>query len=381
MIDPIKDQIKAQILAPSPENIAQVAKALLQDEVVGMPTETVYGLAGNARSPTALARIFSTKERPTFDPLIIHVSTQVQSLEHLAQLNLIDLQKISTSQRGILETLIREFWPGPLTLILPKAQGVPDLATSGLPTVGVRMPAHPVAQALIDAAGCPLAAPSANRFGRISPTTAQAVMSELGDRIHWILDGGSCAVGVESTIIGLKPDSDEIQILRPGGLAPEQLERALGKSIDLNSTTNSHGLSSLIQAPGMLESHYAPSQPLVLLPKVVQELNSYDLEELKKQLLIIPPDAPIGALYLGGDPQLLSQKLGELLKRVILGRSLSFKGDLSEAAQNLFQEMRNLEALQTPIILAEPCFHQTGLGFAIADRLKRASAPKALHKS
>ena len=379
MKDQIRKQIKAQILTPSPQNIEQVAQALLQDEVVGMPTETVYGLAGNAQSPTALARIFSTKERPTFDPLIIHVSPQVRSLEDLADLHLIDLRKISPSQRETLKTLMREFWPGPLTLILPKSQKVPDLATSGLPTVGIRMPAHPVAQALIDASGCPLAAPSANRFGRISPTTAEAVMSELGDRIPWILDGGSCWVGVESTILGLKEASDEIQIYRPGGLAPEQLQRALGKPISWTQTQNNPHVS--VQAPGMLESHYAPQQPLILLPRPVNELQGRDLDTLKAQLQHLPPEAPLGALFLGGEAPLLSQKLGQLLSRVIWGRSLSQRGDLTEAAQHLFQEMRNLEALKTPIILAEPCFHQTGLGFAIADRLKRASAPRAPHKS
>ena len=375
--------MKAQVLKPTRENLKTVADALLEDSVIGMPTETVYGLAGRAQSPEALAKIFATKERPTFDPLIIHVSPKmgnlvVKDLNSLAQLKLIDLSKISPSQKTVLEKLISAFWPGPMTLILPKHQDVPDLATSGLSTVGIRMPAHPVAQALIELAGCPLAAPSANRFGRISPTTAQAVANELGDRIELILDGGPCGVGVESTIVGLRANSDELQIFRPGGLAPEKIEALLGQSVHWKPAANS---SPLVEAPGMLESHYAPTQPLVLLPKPVEELRLSDVGPILERLEKIPDHLPLAALYMKGDPQELDQKLGKLFNRIILGRSLSKQGDLNEAAQHLFHEMRELEALQTPVILAETCKISTGLGFAIADRLRRASAPRTTHNS
>ena len=375
--------MKAQILSPTRKNLERVAEALLREAVVGMPTETVYGLAGNARSAVALAKIFATKERPTFDPLIIHVSPRMQgievrNLEALAALKIIDLSKVSASQKVVLEQLIQTFWPGPLTLLLPKHEQIPDLATSGLPTVGVRMPAHPLAQALIECTGFPLAAPSANRFGRISPTTAQAVAHELGDRIEFILEGGPCGIGVESTIVGLQPGSDEVQILRPGGLAPEEIEKALGKPVHWKSSSSS---PAALEAPGMLESHYAPLQPLMLLPKPVLELNHDDLHGIRQRLREISPDAPLAALYLSGDPQVLNQKLGQLLNRIVLGRSLSTQGDLNEAAQHLFQSMREVEALQTPVILAETCTIQTGLGFAIADRLKRASAPRTAHNS
>lgn len=222
--------MKAKIVPPTPESIQQVAEALRHDEVVGMPTETVYGLAGNARSPIALARIFETKERPTFDPLIIHVG-RFSGLDDFKVLGLVDFKALSAERIRQLEILIEKFWPGPLTLVLPKDPSVPDLATSGLPTVAIRMPEHPVALALIQAAQTPLAAPSANRFGRISPTTAQAVEQELGDRISWIIDGGPSTIGVESTILSLA-FPDELVILRPGGTPPEAIEAALGTWVE-----------------------------------------------------------------------------------------------------------------------------------------------------
>lgn len=193
----------AELLQPTAENLARAGEALRRGELVGMPTETVYGLAGNALDAEAVARIFAVKERPTFDPLIVHVAPELRGLDAFGEAELVDVAALDGDARTHIEALISRFWPGPLTLVLPRGARVPDLVTSGLATVAVRMPRHPVAQALIRAAQRPLAAPSANRFGRISPTSAADVQAELGDRIGLILDGGSSEVGVESTVLAI----------------------------------------------------------------------------------------------------------------------------------------------------------------------------------
>jgi L-threonylcarbamoyladenylate synthase len=368
----------AKILPPTPENLALVAEAVRRDEVVGMPTETVYGLAGNAFSPTALARIFEAKERPTFDPLIIHVSPPKSGLQNfgikdLEKLRLIDCKAISPLQQERIERLIQEFWPGPLTLVLPKHPDVPDLATSGLPTVALRMPAHPIAQALITAAQTPLAAPSANRFGRISPTHAKAVYEELGDRISWILEGGDCQIGVESTILSF-PANGEVLVLRPGGAPVEKIEQIL--YVNLVRQLSFTPASQQVLSPGMLESHYAPARPFRLLPKPVSELHSKDLEGIYEGLDPISPHSQVGLLMISGDPQSLGPLLEGLLKRPIIAKTLSKTGDLQEAAKNLFSSMRELDSEDLALILAEPCRRLDGLGYAIMDRMKRASARK-----
>ena len=354
----------AKILSPTPENIALAAQAIQRNEVVGMPTETVYGLAGSCRSPQALARIFKTKERPTFDPLIIHVGLEATGCAALEKLRLIDGGQLSKALILCTDLLIRHFWPGPLTLVLPKHPDVPDLATSGLPTVAIRMPKHPVAQALIAAAQVPLAAPSANRFGRISPTTPEAVAEELGDRIDWILDGGPSQIGLESTVIAFDPNA-EIILLRPGGTPQERIEEVTGRAVLAPSP--SKGLLS----PGMLESHYAPRKPLHLLPKRVPELTSDDLEPL---LAGTPSSAPLGLLILGGDPDQAGRAFSLKTGHPVITHTLSPEGDLEEAAHRLFAELRKLDTSAAQVLFSEPCQDEFGLSHAIRDRLKRASA-------
>jgi L-threonylcarbamoyladenylate synthase len=350
-----------QILKPTPENLSLASEALLRGEVVAIPTETVYGLAGVALNPLALARIFGTKERPSFDPLIVHVGMGLKRVVELERHQLIDAKKFSLEARVIADRLMGEFWPGPLTLVLPKHESVPDLATSGLPTVALRMPKHSVPQALIAATGMPLAAPSANRFGRISPTSAQDVFDELGDRVDYILDGGRCEVGVESSVISISEDGS-VTLLRPGGLALEQIEKSLGKPVLRSS-------EKTIQGPGMLESHYAPRKPLLLLPSSLRELKA--LPEGWKL------SGKIALLSIQGSEEEASDQWRALTGSTPLGKSLSHSGDMNEAARNLFATLRFLDQSEASVIVAEPCFVESGLGFAIGDRLRRAAAPRA----
>jgi L-threonylcarbamoyladenylate synthase len=360
---------QARILLPTPENFALAAEALQRGEVVGMPTETVYGLAGDAFNPLALARIFETKERPTFDPLIIHVGPFARRIEDLARVGLIDEKKLSEAARTRANALIATFWPGPLTLVLPKSEKVPDLATSGLPTVALRMPKHPAAQALIAAAQTPLAAPSANRFGRISPTSAQDVFDELGDRIDFILDGGRCEIGVESTIIAIS-ESGDLTLLRPGGLAPELIEKTAGAKLQLpnKSATPSSGMA----APGMLESHYAPTKKLKLLPDSLDRLQSLDKSGFFGKDSASRNNIALLVLF-GSENEARErfQKLTSISPKVYV---LSPTSNIEEAAKNLFHTLREMDRSDAEVLLAEPCKIDFGLGFAIGDRLRRASA-------
>lgn len=323
---------------PTDGAIADAAAILRAGGLVGMPTETVYGLAGSARNATAIAAIFATKDRPLFDPLVAHLAGD--PLPALDASGLVDLSGFGPDAARILRALAEHAWPGPLTVVLPKTADVPDLATAGLPTVAVRFPDHPVAAALIRAAG-PVVAPSANRFGRISPTRAEHVVAELGDRVPLVLDGGQCRVGVESTILGLTPDGS-LQLLRPGGTAVRAIEAWTGRTV----TAVQPGSRPL--APGMLPSHYAPRTPLVLL------------------------DAP------GRLPQALPARVGMLRMSPGRGRFaaeivLSATGDMNEIARNLFAGMRALDDAGVDVILAEPPPTDEGLGHAIRDRLLRAS--------
>ena len=314
----------------------QLAKHLLeQAEVVGIPTETVYGLAGNALNEDAVLKIFQVKKRPAFDPLIIHVS----SIERLAAYV---LELPAPAQK-----LAELFWPGPLTLLLPKRDLIPDLVTSGLPTVAVRIPNHPLTLALLESLEFPLAAPSANPFGYLSPTSAQHVADQLGEEVAYILDGGPCAIGIESTIIGFE---EELPVIyRLGGMAIEQIEAVVGPvKVRSHSTSNP-------KAPGMLSSHYAPRKPMVLLPThYASDGSRLSLEGL----------SDVGAL---------------VFKRPLAGilpenqRILSPTGDLAEAAKNLFAYLRELDQLAIEMIYAES-LPDEGFGRAINDRLSRASA-------
>lgn len=357
----------AQILDPTPENIKIAAEHLKNGLVVGMPTETVYGLAGDALNESALTRIFKTKERPTFDPLIVHVAPpegrELGFVEMLERLNLVDPSPLSLPTRAKAEALMQAFWPGPLTLVLPKHRDVPDLATSGLPTVAVRMPRHPVAQALIAAAGTPLAAPSANRFGRISPTSAEDVMEELGQRIELILDGGPCEVGVESTIVAVEA-SGTVRLLRPGGIARDAIEEVIGGGLVI-------GNDGAIAAPGMLASHYAPRKKLHLLAGPVGKLGPSEIEKIRSA---IGKSRAIGLLVFQGDVGAAAESLRRALGGMrVIATALSEDGDREEAARALFGELRALDGSNAEVLFAEPCPDEQGLGYAIADRLRKAS--------
>jgi len=316
------------IVAPTEEAISRAVELLRAGEVVGMPTETVYGLAGDGLNPAALARIFETKHRPLFDPLILHFADMAAAFDVAAQ--------IPTVARE----LAQRFWPGPLTIVLRKRDIVPDLATSGLPNVAIRVPAHPVAQALLRAfGGGPLAAPSANRFGRISPTDAQAVHIELGQSIPLILDGGACAVGLESSVLYVA-ESPPV-LLRAGGIPLEEIEAITGPV--------RHGapVEDRPLAPGQLKSHYAPRKPL----------------ELVEDAANIPSRADVGWLAFGA----VSRKFAGVIENVSPG------SDLREAASHFFRAMRALDDNPRVSELYAAKFPAHGLGLAINERLERAA--------
>jgi L-threonylcarbamoyladenylate synthase len=371
----------SEIRLPTPDVLERAARLLRAGRLVGMPTETVYGLAGNAFDERALARIFSVKERPVFDPLIVHIPRYPFP-------GVVDLARMDGVARDLVARFAESFWPGPLTLVLPKDPGVPDLATSGLATVGIRVPAHPVARALLEASGVPLAAPSANRFGRISPTRAEHVASELGDRIPLILDGGAAPVGVESTIVAVGAGG-ELVLLRPGGIPREALARVAGREVtEVSHVGEGMSGAGAPLAPGMLESHYAPRKRLVLLPTPLEELTD---ERLGRFLAEAVPAGESGGGVDGGvggragGPALLLQTGGpDALERAAARvgarevRCLSEPDDAAEAARHLFEVLRDLDASDhAGWILAEPARGSTGLRHAINDRLRRASAPRA----
>jgi L-threonylcarbamoyladenylate synthase len=321
------------------------ATALLRDgDIVALPTETVYGLAADALNPDAVARVFAAKERPAFDPLIVHIASRG------------DLKTVAIVPDDIAETvnqLTATFWPGPLTLILPKHIDVPDLVTSGLPTVAVRQSAHPVFRAINKELGKPIAAPSANRFGRISPTSASAVMKELDGRIPLIVDAGACSEGVESTIISIEPREGKKPVFhlhRAGPITKEQLQD-FGKVEKVRERAG-----ELPHAPGQLPSHYAPLTPLILLEKP---------EDFKPE-----PGKKYGLLSYRGedDGPYVNLHDWETIEALSPG-----SGKLAEAAIRLFYVMRLLDESGLDAIIAEPV-SETGLGVAIMDRLRRAAA-------
>ena len=310
-----------EILRPTAEGITRAAGLLAAGELVAMPTETVYGLAGDARDPAAVARIFAAKGRPAHNPLIVHLAG-VEGARTLT-----DLPEEA-------KALARAFWPGPLTLVAPlrAGHGLAPAVTAGLPTVALRLPAHPVARALLAAFGGPVAAPSANPSGRISPTTAAHVVAGLGDRVAAVLDGGACAVGLESTIVGF--DAGRAVLLREGGISREALEAALGSALARDA-------SGKVTAPGQLASHYAPRAAL---------------------RLGVRAPAP-GEVWIGFGPDCAGAEL-----------TLSAAGDLEEAAARLFAVLHEADRMGRPIAVAP--VPVAGLGAAINDRLRRAAAPR-----
>jgi L-threonylcarbamoyladenylate synthase len=314
---------------PIGTDVDYAAGLLARGGLVAFPTETVYGLGADALDARAVARIFEAKGRPRFDPLIVHVA------------DLAWLERLFCSVPENARRLIDRFWPGPLTLVLPKTDLVPDLVTAGLPTVGVRMPAHPVALNLLRRAGTPVAAPSANLFGQVSPTTARHVADQLGSQIDYILDGGSCSVGLESTVLDLSGRFPTL--LRPGGLSVEPIEETIGP-IQRSDAASDETRPQL--APGMLSSHYATRTPLLLARREDR----------------LPAAARIGLLAFVSESPLDQFAAVEVL---------SPRGDLAEAAANLFAAMRRLDAQGLDVIVARPV-PNTSLGRAINDRLLRA---------
>jgi L-threonylcarbamoyladenylate synthase len=341
--------------------VARAAGALAAGEPVALPSETVYGLAADALRLDAVLKIFEAKERPFFDPLIVHLPDRAW---------LEELTAIPDESRALVEALIAKFWPGPLTLVLPRRTLVPDLVTSGLETVAVRMPAHPVFRAVLARFGKPLAAPSANRFGRISPTTAAHVQSELAGRIPLILDGGATEHGLESTIV--KVEGTRLRLLRAGPITAEEdlggvwaAWRAMQQpppdeaevtemfaSLGVSFPKMLEGRPAAIEAPGQLQSHYAPRTPLRLFPRGAH----FAFHGEKK--------SRVGSLAFS-EPS----TAGEFFCEEIL----SATGDLREAAATLFAKMRRLDEAGLDLILAEPV-PEHGLGIAIMDRLRKAAA-------
>lgn len=318
--------------AANAKSIRLAAEVIRNGGLVAFPTETVYGLGCDALNPDAVARVFEAKQRPSFDPLIVHIATET-SLDRL-------VQAISFADRRLME----RFWPGPLTLILPKRAQVPDLVTAGLPTVAIRMPAHPVAHALIRKAGVPIAAPSANPFGYVSPTCAQHVFDRLGDRVDLILDGGPCPIGVESTIVSMAGTSPEL--LRPGSITLAEIRTIIGPVVRATA-------SRTVAAPGQLSRHYATGTPVTILAAQGARpiLNGHERAGL-----------------------LAMSASGHMDERFCAIEVLSPSGDLREAARNLFAALQRLDALGLDHLYAEPCNEQ-GLGLAIMDRLRRCAAP------
>ncbi|MCB1277497.1 MAG: threonylcarbamoyl-AMP synthase [Prosthecobacter sp.] len=323
--------------------VEEAVRLLREGEVVALPTETVYGLAANALDATAVAKIFEAKERPTFDPLIVH-------LPHKDQLDLV--ADVPPEISLTLKKLTERFWPGPLTILLPKKSVVPDIVTAGLPTVAVRVSSNPIFRRVISAFDKPLAAPSANRFGSISPTSASAVLAELDSRIHLIVDGGACMFGLESTIIKIEPGSPKmfITVVRPGPITVEDL-KAYGK-VRLQTRTV---VDEATEAPGQLASHYAPKTPLRLLERP----SDFIPEEGKRYALMsYRGEEKDGYLNLTDWEEVMMLSPGN--------------GKLPEAAVRFFYVLRALDKLGVDEIIAEP-LHEHGMGIAMMDKLRRAS--------
>lgn len=331
-------------------DISRARQHLLQGELVAIPTETVYGLAANGLNADAVLKIYEAKGRPSFNPLILHVA---------------DIDKAKELVESFPENalkLAKAFWPGPLTLVLKKKKMVPDIVSAGLDSVGIRIPDHPLTLKLLRSLDFPLAAPSANPSGYVSPTSPQHVMQQLGDKVAYILDGGNCAVGIESTIV--KVTENEVSVLRLGGIELEKIEAALGTSGQLSGASGMPASkhfgsqvrlrsSGKIEAPGMTEAHYAPGKSLIL-GNIAENLLKYS-------------DKKIGILS-------FKQSHGASIRlhRPVVEYILSPTGNLHEAARNLFSYLRELDESNIEIILAEPVPDE-GLGMAINDRLRRAT--------
>ena len=342
----MQDHRSAILPGHDPASIDRASHVLRAGGLIGMPTETVYGLAAHALDPAAVAKVFEAKARPSFDPLIVH-------LAEATDVNRYALLDDEASR------LAQTFWPGPLTLVLPRRNDqagrpiVPDLVTAGLDSVALRVPAHPVAQALLKHSGLPLAAPSANRFGSISPTRAQHVLDELGERIDLILDGGACERGVESTV--LRVIGERLQVLRLGALTIEAIQAVAGRRVEVLIPSSSPGLKegdTPLPSPGLTKRHYAPATTMHLIDSQ-DELAKLDLPG---RLALVH----VGPLSIG-------------TAGFHTVRNLSQAGDLTTAAARLFATLRELDTMGLDGIVALRVPDE-GLGRAINDRLRRGSA-------
>lgn len=313
-------------------SVEEAAEILEQGGIVGMPTETVYGLAANALSAKAVAKVFEAKKRPWFDPLIVHIP----SADVLPQL----VKSIPPEAQKLADA----FWPGPLTLVLEKKDIIPDLVTAGSPTVAVRVPAHPVAQALLRLCSFPIAAPSANLFGRVSPTSSRDVLDQLEERIDGVIEGGDCEVGVESTIIDFT--GPQPRMLRPGGVSREDIEAVIGPLATLEKPVEEDG--NAMPAPGTCKRHYSPDTPIQFADDA-----------------IISDDSRVGLIAFGPRK---GRRQG-FVKMV----NLSESGDLCEAAAHLYAALRQMDLLGLDFVIVEH-IPEEGLGLAINDRLRRAAA-------
>ncbi|HUX36302.1 MAG TPA: L-threonylcarbamoyladenylate synthase [Rectinemataceae bacterium] len=326
-----------EILAPNVSGIARAARALAEGLLVAIPTETVYGLGANAFDVRAVARVFEAKKRPTFDPLIVHI----------AEMGF--LEEVASFPNELARRLAEAFWPGPLTLILPKRGRVPGLVTSGLDSVAVRMPAHPVAREIIRLSGLPIAAPSANPFGYLSPTRAEHVARMLGEAVDFIVDGGASDIGVESTVLDVR--GPRPRILRPGGLPRGAIEEVCGP-VELVDRSSAQPTS-----PGQLESHYAPRARLRLVGAGG---------------LVAAPIAEGDAVLFFDDASRESFERARTVSARGAHRVLSPSGELREAAASLFDILHELDLAGTAAIWAERVPAE-GLGLAVNDRLWKAS--------
>ncbi|HEU0028859.1 MAG TPA: L-threonylcarbamoyladenylate synthase [Ktedonobacterales bacterium] len=345
-------------LAVSPEgepaaHIAQAAALLRAGKLVAFPTETVYGLGADATNPAAVESIFAAKERPYSDPLIVHIPDAT------------GLNSIARDIPPVAWELARRFWPGPLTLVLPRAERIPPVVAAGGDTVGVRAPSHPVAQALLRAAGVPIAAPSANRFMRTSPTAAAHVLEDLDGRIDCVLDGGPCGVGVESSVLDLTTDPP--RLLRPGAVTLEQLRAILPATLGPGEHGGARGgahspLDSIHRAPGQLERHYAPRARLVVYDATGAAGAAAVLAAARAALAA---GAPVGALAPDEEAPAL-EALGVVVAR------LGPADDPAEAARRLYAGLRWLDERGRDPLLAHT-WPRAGLGLALWDRLRRAA--------
>ncbi len=327
-----------ELLDSADDNLRRAGECIARGGLVAFPTETVYGLGADAFDARAVARIFEAKARPSFDPLIVHVAT-IGAVDRVAIIP-------GFKARALMETL----WPGPLTLVMPRREAIPDIVTSGLDTVAVRLPAHPVARAIISYSGTAVAAPSANPFGYLSPTLAAHVARGLGDKVDIIVDGGPCSVGVESTVLDMTVDPP--RVLRPGGLPVETIEAVIGP---IDSRKAPEAASIAASSPGLLESHYAPRTPLYLV-----ETGAMAAARPSGRAAALVSSAVSGA------------SLEATAGRFALARYLSPTGDLVEAAAGLFAALHELDSGGFDQIWAEKA-RDSGLGPAINDRLFKAS--------